>query len=375
VGRFSRGTQTAVVYRAASRLPRRRADVTPREQDRASRGRSQGRGDERSVKTGVFLAPFPADLLYPYRARAETDLPDSPRRPRRSRRGAPMSSAPRDRKVKQETKERLKRSTRRRGRLRARRDGGKRRPNISPVAVPSFFTLMNLFSGFLAITQIAEGNFREACWLIVLAAFFDALDGFVARLTGGDSPFGVELDSLCDVVSFGTAPAFLIYAYGLSEYGFVGVVVAALPALCGAVRLARFNVMATPEKKGYFSGLPIPMPAMTIVALLLVVDDPQTFIRYSPNELSLLFPIVILLSALMVTTIRFDAQPQPKRDYIRAHPRKFTLYLLGVALVIVLQDVGLLIVLATYITLNLGAALSRTVRTVRAEDEPGEQPE
>lgn len=263
---------------------------------------------------------------------------------------------------------RATRQARRRGRLRRRRDGTPRRPHISPVAVPSFFTLMNLFSGFLAITQISNGNLRQACWLIFLAAFFDALDGFVARLTGGDSRFGVELDSLCDIVSFGVAPSLLVYEFGLKEYGFVGLVVSALPALCGAVRLARFNVMATPEKKGYFEGLPIPMPAMTIVALLLVFEDPELFTRYSPNELSLLFPIVALLSALMVTTVRFDAQPQPKREYIRAHPRKFVLYLLAVVLLVVLQDVGLLIVLATYITLNMGASLWRTVQAIRSPE-------
>ena len=79
---------------------------------------------------------------------------------------------------------------------------------IPPAAVPSFFTLMNLFSGFVAITQTAQGQYEQACWLIVLAGFFDLLDGMMARLTNSQSLFGVELDSLADVVSFGLAPSF-----------------------------------------------------------------------------------------------------------------------------------------------------------------------
>ena len=89
---------------------------------------------------------------------------------------------------------------------------------MSYVAIPSFFTLMNLLCGFGAITQIYEESFDTAAWLILLGAFFDALDGMMARLTNSTSLFGVELDSLSDIVSFGVAPAFLVYVFGLKEY-------------------------------------------------------------------------------------------------------------------------------------------------------------
>ncbi len=242
---------------------------------------------------------------------------------------------------------------------RARREGRPRR-QIPRAAVPSFFTLMNLFSGFLSIIQAFEGRFDYACWLIVLAAFFDVLDGMMARLTNTSSLFGIELDSLSDIVSFGVAPSILVYAFGLREFGALGLICSALPAICGAVRLARFNVGYTGEKQDYFVGMPIPGMAIIIVALILNFNHAEWFSRYSPSNLSILIPIVILLSFLMISTIKFDAIPKPSTSYIRAHPRKFLAYSAGMLLVILLQQIGLLFVLTVYLIYNIG----RAVRTV-----------
>ena len=229
------------------------------------------------------------------------------------------------------------------------------------VAFPSFFTLMNLLSGFLALTQIQEGAFVMACWLIVLAGFFDLLDGMMARLTDAVSPFGVELDSLSDVVSFGVAPGYLVYVFGLKEFGPLGMIVAALPALCGAVRLARYNLSFDGEKKDYFEGLPIPVQAMAIVALILNVNDAAWFSRYSMNNLSMLIPIVFLLSGLMVSTIQFDAIPKPTVSYIRRRPKKVAAYGLAVLAIVVLQQIGLLVVLGVYLLHGLGMAIYRLI--------------
>ena len=229
------------------------------------------------------------------------------------------------------------------------------------VAFPSFFTLMNLLCGFLALTQVHEGAFTIACWLIVLAGFFDLLDGMMARLTDAVSPFGVELDSLSDIVSFGVAPAYLVYVFGLSEFGPLGMIVASLPALCGAVRLARYNLSFDGEKKDYFEGLPIPVQAMAIVALILNFDDATWFSRYSMNNLSMLIPIVFLLSGLMVSTIQFDAIPKPTVSYIRRRPKKVAAYGLAVLAIMVLQQVGLLVVLAVYLLHGLGMAVYRLI--------------
>lgn len=258
-----------------------------------------------------------------------------------------------------------------RGRLaayRARRSGRPPR-QISRAAVPSFFTLMNLFSGFLSIVQTFEGRFDYACWLIVLAAFFDVLDGMMARLTNTSSMFGIELDSLSDVVSFGVAPSVLVYVFGLREFGALGLISSSLPAICGAVRLARFNVAYEGEKKDYFVGLPIPGMAVVIVALILNFNNAEWFSRYSPSNLSFLIPIVILLSFLMISTIKFDAIPKPTTSYVRAHPRKFLIYGTGLLLVILLQQIGLLVVLSIYLLFNIGRAGRQLVRAIAEESE------
>jgi CDP-diacylglycerol---serine O-phosphatidyltransferase len=262
-----------------------------------------------------------------------------------------------------------------RGRLaayRARRAEGRPRRQIPRAAVPSFFTLMHLFSGFLAIIQTMEGRFDWACWLIVLAAFFDVLDGMMARLTNSSSIFGVELDSLADVVSFGVAPAILVYSFGLRELGALGLIVSSLPAICGAVRLARFNVSFEGVKKDYFVGLPIPGMALFIVALILNFNSAEWFARISPSNLTILMPIVVFLSLLMISTIKFDAIPRPSAAYVRANPRKSLLYGLGLLLVVILHQIGLLIVYTVYLLVNLGMAVRTVVMAVVEEPVEGD---
>ncbi len=238
-----------------------------------------------------------------------------------------------------------------------------RRP-IPRAAVPSFFTLMNLFSGFLAITQIHEGRFDYACWLIVLAGFFDMLDGMMARLTNGTSLFGVELDSLSDVVSFGVAPAYLVYAFNLKAYGTLGLIIAALPVICGAVRLARFNVQFDGEKREYFQGLPIPAQAAALVALVLNAEGVDLLERLTPGDFPVLIPVVFVLSALMVTNIPFDAMPRPSLAYLRRHPWKSGAYGLALILIIFLQQIGLLLVLGGYILHGIGRAIYNLMQAI-----------
>ena len=227
------------------------------------------------------------------------------------------------------------------------------------MAVPSFFTLMNLFCGFLAMTQVLEGAFTMACWLIVLAGFFDLLDGMMARLTNAVSAFGVELDSLSDIVSFGVAPSFLVYAYALEAVDPIGMIIAALPALCGGVRLARYNVSFGGSKKNYFEGLPIPGQAIAIVALILTAENSSWGPLLHLDAPTVLMPVIVLLAGLMVSSIRFDAIPKPTVAYVRAHPRKMTAYLIAGLLIVGLQEIGLLIVLAVYLGLGIGGALYR----------------
>ncbi len=244
--------------------------------------------------------------------------------------------------------------------------GPRPRRQIPLVAVPSFFTLMNLLCGFGAIIQIHEGRFDQAGWLIVFAGFFDALDGMMARLTNATSMFGVELDSLSDIVSFGVAPAFLVYIFGLQQFGLLGLIVSALPALCGAVRLARFNVGVDTQgdKPEYFSGLPIPIQAAAIVALILNIENAAWLNQFSFSSISLLIPIVAVLAGLMVSTIPFDALPKPTLRYIRLHPYKFGACAVGLLLTIFLQQVGLLISILVYLLAGLTNAAVRVVKAI-----------
>ena len=247
----------------------------------------------------------------------------------------------------------------------------KRRRRISRVTVPSFFTLMNLLCGFGAITSVFEGRIEFACWLIVFASFFDMLDGMMARLTNSVSMFGVELDSLSDIVSFGVAPSFLMYVSGLNELGLPGLFLSALPTLCGAVRLARFNLNVELEgdKPPFFTGLPIPAQAAAIVALILNLEELSWIYQDDGTAFSLLIPYVIILAGLMVSTIPFDVAPKPTTAYIRKHPLKFLAALVGVGLIIIFQKTGLLIASLMYLGAGLANAGIQVFRALQRKPE------
>lgn len=213
---------------------------------------------------------------------------------------------------------------------------------------------MNLFCGFLAIISIAEGRLFFGAWLIVFAGLFDALDGFMARLSNATSQFGLELDSICDVVSFGVAPGFLLYSYGLNALPFVGIILSALPPLCGAVRLARFNVEAQEERPDYFRGLPIPAQAIMIAAFYLTFyNRPELFSDFENGINTVLIPLIVLLSFLMVSTIPFDKIPGFDKQSVKKYKGRIFLFLFYLALIIFLQETGLMIVFSAFILKGL----------------------
>ena len=246
---------------------------------------------------------------------------------------------------------------RRRRRLigRSRPSGPRVGPSPVRAAFPNFFTLMNLLSGFFAIISISNGDLRAAAWLIVLAAFFDLLDGMMARLAGVSSAFGLELDSLCDVVSFGVAPSFLIYAVGLDALGPIwGAVIASLPALCGAVRLARFNTYTeVGEKKDYFTGLPIPVQAGAVVAFILVFEGSTWFNGLDRGKTQVLIPLVVVLSFLMVSPVRFPSLPQPNRINLRRYRLRFAFFFFSFLAALFFQEYGLFVVAVLYLGYGL----------------------
>ncbi|PAP77046.1 CDP-diacylglycerol--serine O-phosphatidyltransferase [Rubrivirga marina] len=263
--------------------------------------------------------------------------------------------------------------------LRARRASDGRSGQRARAAVPNFFTLMNLLAGFFSLIQTAAGNLEAAAWLVVLAAFFDLLDGLMARLVGVSGEFGVELDSLSDVVSFGVAPSFLLYVFGLHQLGSMwGGLLASLPALFGAVRLARFNSLAEAGvKTTEFTGLPIPAQAGTVVVFILTFIERPWFDVLARPQLSVLITLVVGLSALMVSPISFPALPQPNPANLRAYRYRFLLFLLAMLLGVVFQEEGLLAAAIIYLGWGLGRALMWAIRVATVEDpdaEPVEEP-
>ncbi|MTI88005.1 MAG: CDP-diacylglycerol--serine O-phosphatidyltransferase [Balneolaceae bacterium] len=242
----------------------------------------------------------------------------------------------------------------------------KKRKQIKPptnkrIAVPSFFTLMNLFSGFLAIISISDGDLIRGAWLIALAGLFDVFDGLMARLANATSDFGVELDSICDMVSFGVAPGFLIYSFGLEKLGFFGVIVSALPPLCGAVRLARFNVNARIlPPKDQFIGLPIPAQAIMLCAFVLTFKDQlELFSVFENGVTTVVIPVVVVVSFLMVSTIPFDKIPRFDRKTIREKKGRIVLFICYLLLILLLQEYGLIAVFSIFIFKGIVAGAIR----------------
>ncbi len=183
-------------------------------------------------------------------------------------------------------------------------------------AFPNTLTALNLFCGFLSVVFADKMELGTASIFILAAAVFDSLDGIAARLVKVASRFGVELDSLADVVSFGAAPSFLIYKAYFESFGWIGIVVSSLPAIFGAFRLARFNITLTNiESKGDFTGLPIPLQAVTISFLVISFYSTAEKAISAPVSY-FVFPLVILLSLLMVSKIRYNALPKLKNKSI-----------------------------------------------------------
>lgn len=174
------------------------------------------------------------------------------------------------------------------------------------VTAPSLITTMNMACGFSSVLLATKEHFTLAAALIAIAVLFDIADGAVARLVGATSPFGIQLDSLADLVSFGLAPAFLIYAWVLPEWPVVAWVAAFLWLACAAFRLARFNFTIDPtDDKRYFIGLPSPAGAAIVMSTVLALDSPEAAgLGVGP---SILAPVLISLvpAWLMVSTIRF----------------------------------------------------------------------
>jgi CDP-diacylglycerol---serine O-phosphatidyltransferase len=248
------------------------------------------------------------------------------------------------------------------------------RIRISRSIIPNFFTVLNVFFGFVSMLLSVQGHFRIAAMYIFFSAVCDTLDGLMARLTRSESEFGVELDSLADVVSFGVAPSFLFYQLFLRGYGPLGTTIAACQLVFGAIRLARFNVQLVGFSKDYFVGLPIPFSALTLVSSLFCV--PPERIVSEPLLQYFLIGSIVGCGLLMVSTIRYPVLPKPSPRLIRSHPFLSIGALAAVVLIAATSGKALFPVLLAIIVFGIvRAAYQSTVRWLRTRHEVADDTE
>ena len=167
--------------------------------------------------------------------------------------------------------------------------------------LPNIFTCLNLASGFISIILTFRGEFKSACLFLLLGGIFDSVDGRVARLTGTQSPFGEQFDSMSDIVSFGVAPALLFYQKFLIIHGRIGVAAAFIFTLCGALRLARFNANIDRVGSDYFQGVPIPLAAGALIGYVLISLKVEVPFNYK----YIYFSYICIYSMLMVSNLPF----------------------------------------------------------------------
>jgi len=193
-----------------------------------------------------------------------------------------------------------------------------RRPRRGMYLLPSLLTVGNIFCGYVSIMRAMMGEYESAAIFILVAALLDALDGRVARLTGTSSEFGLQLDSIADIISFGLAPALLSFSWSLSFYGRAGWAVSFLFVICGAMRLARFNIQKNVHDRRHFVGLPIPAAACIIATIVFAHPEPPMDAG-EPILGGMLLALVMLVSLLMVSRVRYrsfkDLDLRSRRSY------------------------------------------------------------
>jgi CDP-diacylglycerol--serine O-phosphatidyltransferase len=229
-------------------------------------------------------------------------------------------------------------------------------------ALPSMVTLLSIACGFgsivISVDNASVGSahdYRLAAVLLVLAGVFDALDGFVARATGTSSEFGMQLDSIADVMNFGCAPAMLLYCYGFVQLGAqqpallrMGGIASFFFVACGALRLARFNVNVGRTDPRYFVGMPITAGAACVASVVVAWPEPALTVMHGGLLVALLFAV----GSLMVSTVRFPSSKQKKSM------TALVVLLVNLGLLAWLQTVYFALFFAVYIVATLALNLA-----------------
>ena len=221
-----------------------------------------------------------------------------------------------------------------------------KKPRKGVYLLPNMITTLSMFLGFLSMGWAVQGRFESACFAILLSAVMDGLDGKVARLTNTASEFGVQYDSLSDLVAFGIAPAMLMWQWELSALGRMGLAAAFIYAACGALRLARFNVSTAAVGKRFFIGLPIPAGGCTVVTFVFCAAHFPAIMASALPYMTLFLAIGV--GVLMVSKVRYFSFKE--YDFLRAHPiRTMLFFLLVLGTVISFPRVMGFVLCAVYI--------------------------
>ncbi|MFQ5824854.1 MAG: CDP-diacylglycerol--serine O-phosphatidyltransferase [bacterium] len=230
---------------------------------------------------------------------------------------------------------------------------------------PSLFTMLNLFFGYFSIINALQGKFVTASWMIIIAAVWDAIDGKIARKTNSYSDFGIEFDSIADVVSFGAAPSILIYQVFFYKIAAPGIIFSFFPLLFGAIRLARFNVNLESFEKENFSGLPIPSMAVTMSSYVIFNYDLWEGLRFAP----ILAPLVILLSILMVSNVEYENVPKLTFRENKKNSIQLAIMLLGMTVIFLFREKAIFPLILGFVLFGLFRSLVHHDKEDEEEEE------
>ena len=213
--------------------------------------------------------------------------------------------------------------------------------------LPNLITTMALFAGFFSIISSINERYEHAVWALIFAAVFDGLDGKVARFTKTESEFGVQYDSLSDLVSFGVAPAILIYQWALTPFARLGWLGAALYVVCAALRLARFNIQITTIEKSVFNGLPSPPSALMLATTVLFFNEMEIPLEtYRPYILGLVY----FLAFLMISNVKYSSFKE--LEVARRRPINILLLLILILILIAIKPEIMLFAIVSFFVLS-----------------------
>ncbi len=239
--------------------------------------------------------------------------------------------------------------------------------------LPNIITLSSMFAGFYSIIASFNSDYERAAWAILVASVFDVLDGWVARMTHTATRFGIEIDSLADVISFGVAPGVLVYSWSLQSFGKIGWLAAFFLVSCAALRLARFNIQMGSEEKKHFTGLPTPASAIVIATTVLAYDEVIDLLRNLgfarlADLIILDYWVLVLtfvLAGLMVSNLTYHSV---KEANLKERRPFGLLVAIAALLAVVAYHPALVLFLLSlaYVLLGLGEALYKLVSRQKA---------